>query len=224
MKLIDLTHPMRADMHGEGMQPHMNLRLVPTRGYAADGMLTITVEMGTHMGTHIDGPAHVIEDGASLGDLPLETFYGTGVVLAIPKGMNETIAISDLESAQPGIVPGDIVLISTGWWRRMGTIEYRRDHPYVTPEAAEWLVNRKIKMVGVDLLSPDLPWSLKTDNFHFTTLRLFLEADIPVILNLASLHEIEGRRVDVLALPIIFEGVDSGPARVVAMVDNTAAK
>ncbi|MCP3429929.1 cyclase family protein, partial [Opacimonas viscosa] len=68
-----------------------------------------------HSGTHIDAPAHVVEGTPFMDQMPLPRFFGTGVVVSIPKQKWEVITAEDLENATPKIKEGDIVIINTGW-------------------------------------------------------------------------------------------------------------
>ena len=62
-------------------------------------------------------PAHVIEGTPFLDEIPLHCFFGTGVVVSIPKEKWEVVTADDLEKARPKIQPGDIVIVNTGWHR-----------------------------------------------------------------------------------------------------------
>ena len=220
MKMIDLSYPMVPNMLGKDKGPHQNMELTTHRTIDKDGMQTMSIRFGNHVGTHLDGPAHVVKGARTIAELPLDTFYGTGVVLDVPKGADEVMTIDDLKKASPAISRGDIVIIHTGWGDRLDHPDYFQHHPYMANDCALWLVEQKIKMIGADLLSPDLPWSLKKEGFRFTTLRTFLENEIPVLLQMTNLGSLVGRRVFIMALPIAFQGSDSAPARAVAMVDE----
>ena len=79
-----------------------------------------------HSGTHVNAPRHLIQRGAGVGEIPMERFFGSGVVLSIPKGR---VAVGDCRRSRsaplPHIEPEDIVVIVTGWHRRYSdSIEY----------------------------------------------------------------------------------------------------
>jgi len=84
-------------------------------------------------------------------DLELQKFFGTGVVLSLPKKKWGLIEPSDLERAKPAIKAGDIVLINTGWHRKYAdSKEYFGYAPGLSKHAADWLVKKRVKLVGVD--------------------------------------------------------------------------
>jgi kynurenine formamidase len=93
-----------------------------------------------------------------VGDLALEKFFGTGVVLSIPKGKWELIEPADLEKATPAVQADDIVIINTGWHRRYSDSQEFFGHaPGLSKAAAEWLIARKVKTVGIDTATVDHP-------------------------------------------------------------------
>ena len=111
-----------------------------------------------HSTTHVDVPAHVIEDTPFLDEVPLHSFFGTGVVVSIPKGKWEVVTADDLEKAEPKIQPGDIVIVNTGWHRYYGdNAKYYAYSPGFYKEAGEWFAERGVKTVGTDTQALDHP-------------------------------------------------------------------
>lgn len=218
MKLIDLSHPYDPALFPtKHDSPSLEIRKVRT--VEANGVNTCLITFDDHIGTHVDSPLHLVAEGSSVDEMPLDRFYGTAVVLDIPKGPNEAVTEEDLERARPAIEQGDIVVIRCGWGDRLSRPEYASHHPYLTEGAASWLVKRRVRLVGMDVQSVDLPHSLRQSGFRYTSLRVLLENGIPAILNLKHLEQLVGRRVTIFALPINFRGAEGAPARVVALVD-----
>ncbi len=111
-----------------------------------------------HNSTHADSPSHVIEGGAYTHELPLENYYGDAVVVSIPKGKWELITPEELENAKPEIKEGDIVIINTGTNKHWGeTDAYFMYSPGLSIAAAEWLVKKKVKALGIDCQALDHP-------------------------------------------------------------------
>lgn len=221
MRLVDLSHPFSPGEMNKKPEnaPEPDVTFETVKSIEKHGVNVLRISLGNHIGTHIDGPMHVIPGGMPLGNLPLETFYGPGVLVNTPKGHNGEVSVSDLEANVPAIQQGDIVLIYTGWGDKLSSPDYPSFHPYLAEEGARWLVNKGVRMVGIDVSSVDLPFSLRRENFKYGTLRILLENGIPVIHNLTNLTSILNKRVTVSAFPINFTGADSSPARVIALVD-----
>jgi kynurenine formamidase len=100
----------------------------------------------------------VIEGTPYIDEVPLSSYFGTGVVVSIPKEKWEVITAEDLESATPEIRAGDIVIINTGWHRYWGdTRKYFVESPGTYKEAGEWMRDRGIKGFGIDCQALDHP-------------------------------------------------------------------
>ncbi len=126
--------------------------------HAHHGVMAQRIRMVMHSGTHLNAPIHLIQRGLGVGAIGLETFFGTGVVVAIPKAKWELISVADLEAAEPAIEEDDIVVLVTGWHHKYSeSIEYFGYSPGLSHEAAEWLVARKVKLVALDTPQVDHP-------------------------------------------------------------------
>ena len=173
------------------------------------------METIVHIGTHVDAPRHFYADGPCMDEIPLERMMGEGVVIQVDKSINEEIGVADLAAAKPTIEPGDIVAIDTGWSPRWGTPAWNQ-HPYLSLEAAQWLVDHKVKLVAVDTATPDLPFDLRPGNFSFPVHCLLLKDGVLISEQVANLRKLAGKRVEFLFCPLAIEGCDGAPARVLA--------
>lgn len=177
------------------------------------------IEMSSHDGTHVDAPLHANKDGKTIDELPLDTFMGTGVVLDMRnKGPSEGITPEDLKNATPAINEGDIVIVNTGWHEKWGeTEEYLDEHPGLTEEAVYYLVEKKVKMVGMDTICPEV--GSEESHWPHPVHRVFLiENEIPLIEVLGGdINKVTGKRCFIVAFPIKMTA-DAAPARVLAFV------
>jgi arylformamidase len=179
----------------------------PTNGQA--------LRISGHSGTHIDAPLHVFDDLASIETFPADRFIGPGVALGVPKGPREPIDAADLEAAGRGLVrPGDMVLLSTGWDQRYGDPAYLVDYPSLTMAAADWLLEHRVRLVALDMLSPDLPPARRAPDARLIVHERLLGNDVLIAENLTGLAPLVGRRLQVYALPIKIAEGDGAPARI----------
>ena len=133
--------------------------------HAKDGVAVAEFDAIMHRGTHMDAPVHVTEDWPALDSYELWRFFGTGVAVSIPKRRWEVITAEDLERAQPAIQALDIVMINTGSHHLYGdNDDYYAYSPGLYDEAAHWLVERQVKLVGVDVQALDHPLGTKLIN------------------------------------------------------------
>lgn len=177
--------------------------VISIQPHASSGPLLHQLQLGTHSGTHIDAPAHMLERGATLGELPLETFSGPGKLISTPN-------LSALEQAEVG--EGDVVLFDTGAAERLYDASYFKDFPVLPLEVAEALVRLKVRMVGLDAPSAD-------NDPEYPVHRALLMAGIPIIENLTNLSALKGRSFTVYAFPLKLD-LDGAPVRAVAEVHD----
>jgi len=173
------------------------------------------MQMVCHFGTHLDAPLHFITDGPAVEEIPMERLYGAGVVLEIEVGDDNLVTADLLERAKPTVRPGDIVIIDTGWSRHVGTERYF-DHPCLTLDAAQWLVEKRAKMLAVDTLTPDLPSKRREEGFTWPVHHELLSRGVLVAELLRPAAELAGRRIEAMFLGLNVAGSDGAPVRVVA--------
>ena len=156
LEFYDLSHPWG---QGAPLWPYFpDIKIERFHYHAKSGVLSQQITTFMHSTTHTDAPAHVIEGTEYMDEVPLERFFGTAVVVSIPKGKWEKIMPEDLERAEPKIERGDIVIINSGWHKYYGdNRQYFAYSPGLYQEAGEWLVERGVKAVGVDQQALDHP-------------------------------------------------------------------
>ena len=112
----------------------------------------ISVMIGLwHKGTHFDSGTHHVQGGVGGGQMSLDSFFGTAVIVDFRYMKKwDVVTAKDLENAKPKIEEGDIVIMNTGWQKywRVNDYIYYNYYPGMYTEAAEWLLDKKVKMVG----------------------------------------------------------------------------
>ncbi|NOX52482.1 MAG: cyclase family protein [Gammaproteobacteria bacterium] len=156
LEFYDLSHPWGL---GQPCWPYFeDVKIERLHGMSKSGVLTQKITTVMHSGTHIDAPAHVVPGTPFMDEVPLPYFFGSGVVVSIPKGKWEVITAEDLENARPKIRENDIVIVNTGWHRYYGDNQHYYGYsPGFYKEAGEWFVNKKVKMAGSDTQALDHP-------------------------------------------------------------------
>ena len=156
LELYELSH--RWGMYTPIFPGYEEIKLERITHHAKQGVMTHKITTIFHTSTHLNAPIHLVPGAPAVGDLALQKFFGTGVVLSLPKKKWGLIEPSDLERAKPAIKAGDIVLINTGWHRKYAdSKEYFGYAPGLSKHAAEWLVKKRVKLVGVDTACIDHP-------------------------------------------------------------------
>lgn len=203
MKYIDLTHLIVDGMlEWPGCQP---VQLKTSATVANNGVANHQLTGSCHLGTHLDAPGHFIAHGRKICDYPIEKFTGKVTVIDA-RGAKQI----DLDLVQDQVKPNTIVLFYTGWDKHFNTPDYFKDYPEITAPCAQYLVNQKVKMVGIDGPSVDFaPFSIH---------KLLLSSEILIIENLTNLNALMPySEINLLALPLNIDA-HGAPARVVAYV------
>ena len=150
LKIHDLTHLITPDIMVWPGTPKPIIAEGST--LERDGFRETRLELFSHVGTHMDAPAHMLPGAPTLDALPPESFCGTAWALdASAYGPGETIGPEALE-AFPG---ADFLLVSTGWERFWNTPEYFGAYPVLAPQAVERAVSLGVRGIGVDTMGID---------------------------------------------------------------------
>jgi kynurenine formamidase len=173
------------------------------------------ISMVSHIGTHIEAPYHLLKSQADLAGLPLEKLMGEALLLDLRRCPRKSVIspreVQDASAKAGGIRPGDIVFCNLGSAPFYGTEEYGMS-PYFSPGAIQWLVDRGMKLMGVDASGVEVPGS----EDHVNHSALFTKG-IPLIENLANLDQLSRIRFLVYAFPVAVSGLEAFPLRVVAV-------
>lgn len=150
MKLIDLSQPVYDGSPNCPVHPPVKSEIL--RDHPAHGWRVEVLTLSNHTGSHVDAPLHKIAGGASLDEMPLETFAGPARIADLRGvGPSTAITIEMLKKCLPDSLSDQIVLLATGWGdKRAKTDEWLYRSPFLDPEAANWLVKLGVRGVGID--------------------------------------------------------------------------
>lgn len=198
MKFIDLSVLVNENTPVYPGDPPV--KIVAAGVFEKDSYNDHYVSFGTHVGTHIDASWHMVRTGKKMHELDVEQFVGRGRLV---DGLDFT------QVKQAEIEEGDIVLFKTGMADLWGKDEYYKNYPEIPEEVANYLVEKKVKIVSMDMASPDHP--------PFKIHKILLGANILIIENLTNLDKLIDKKFTVYALPIKL-ALDGAPARVIAQI------
>lgn len=191
---------------------------------------------GTHNSTHVDAPWHYNsriqgEPAQTIDELPLEQFYGDGVVVDVRhKRRGDAVSVPDLEhglaAAGHTLKPGDIVLVRTGCDQFLDQPDYMFQGCGVSGEATAWLVARGVRTMGIDAWGWDVPLDLQAEDARIRDeAGVFWrahQADLAYsqIERLCNLGALPLTGFKVACFPLKIERGSGGPCRAVAIVDD----
>ncbi len=202
----DVSVRVESGMHCYPGDPVLETRRV--RAIAEGDAANLThLSLGAHTGTHVDAPAHFIDGAPTLEQVPLDRFVGPATVLDLCGRR----AI-DADALRGHDLPaGGIVLFKTDnseLWAKPG---FDEGFTYLTYDAAELLVSRRVRTVGIDYLSIE-----RFGSRDFAVHKLLLGHGVPIIEGL-DLRAISAGAYTLVCLPLNLQRVDGAPARAILM-------
>ncbi|MBB5933946.1 cyclase family protein [Streptomyces zagrosensis] len=218
--VIELSHTVRHGMitypglPGPEISDHIS-REASRNSYAPGTEFVFgRISMVSNTGTYLDSPFHRFPDGPDLAGLPLGKLTDLdGVVVRVLGSERRSV---ERELLLPHDVAGRAVLIHTGWSRHWGTEQYANGYPYLTADAAEWLVEQGAALVGIDSLNID-----DADDGTRPTHTALLAAGIPIVEHLRGLEHLPPNGFRFHAAPPAIEGMGTFPVRAYAVVGSS---
>lgn len=211
LKLIDLSHVIKSDMPqwpGDGQA----LKIHRLSEHGPDGHMSSGLEIGCHIGTHLDGSLHFRAGEPGLHDLPLEAFAGSALVIdasAFGADADAPACIPLDILAGHDLTQVDFVLFYTGWDRHWGNKNYYRHWPWLSEELARVLASSSLKGVGLDVPSLDHKTGTTAHDLCAAVGMVNLE-------NLTGLGPLADKKVQFMALPLKLYETEASPVRAVA--------
>ncbi len=202
--MIDITYPISKNIPkwpgsiGISITQHLQM--------PKEAANLTSIEIDCHLGTHLDAPLHFVHQGKSVDQLDINTLIGNAFVAEI-RGC-KVITIAHLEAVVPEGCQR--LLLKTDnqiYWEEKRT-EFEEDYSAIDAAAASWLVEKGIKLVGIDYLS--------IQRFHDgpETHQVLLEAEV-VIVETLNLESVTPGWYELICLPIKVMGVEGAPVRAV---------
>jgi arylformamidase len=162
------------------------------------------IEMVANTGTYLDSPFHRYEDGDDLSGLDLSSLADLeGVV--VRAGGGRAVDASLFRAVE---VAGRAVLVHTNWAAHWGSEQYFDGHPYLTREAAQFLVDAGARLVGIDSYNID-----DTADASRPAHSILLRAGIPIVEHMCNLDALPDRGFKFFAVPVKVKGVGTFPVR-----------
>lgn len=210
---VDLSHPLHPGMPRIHFFPPPRFDRI--LALPRDRLNVTEMQMVVHTGTHVDSPRHFFADAPALEEVPVERLTGPGVVWPVAARAFGTIEPADLAGLDAVLRPGDILGLCAGWSRHAGQERYDQ-HPCLGVATAEWLVARRVKLVALDVPTPDLAVARRGPGFDYPVHRVLLSRGVLIAEHVTGLGALAGRRVEFVCGALGIVGGDGSPARILA--------
>ena len=218
-RIIDLTMTLEEGMQTFPTHWHPFVEITQLGRHGLENRETRKLVLGTHTGTHIDAPRHFIPGGDTVDKLPLEQLVGPASVLDLTAfGAGMEVGVSDLERIL-GDRPATRVLMRFDWDRTLGTMTYYNDSPFLTEEAAQWLVDRGCRLLGMDTAMPDNPKHGRNGPKDCPNHKILLGNGVVLLEYMVNLSAIDQSEVYLVVAPLKIRDGDGAPARAFAILD-----
>lgn len=202
MPYIDISLPI----HNQTITwPGDQINIV-TQPPGEDEVVLSTLSLGTHIGTHIDAPAHFIPGSKTVDQIPLEKYNGSCQVITVKTSAPE-ITLTDFNTRQ--IRPRSRLLFKTRNSKLLESGKFSENYTALSTEVAQFLADREIWLVGIDFLS--------IEKFHspgHPVHKVLLEKEV-VILESLYLEKVTKGNYDLVCLPLSLFRLEAAPCRAV---------
>jgi len=215
VRVVDLSHTINANTQVYPGDPVAKMTVHST--IAEDGFNLLSLEMGSQTGTHVDAPFHFDEDTEKIDELPIDRFVGTARVIRVTGlAARSEITWAMVQPQVQQLEGAHIVLINTGWSKHFGTDEYF-NHPYLTAEACQNLLDLGVLVFGIDAINIDETPDDAHEGVGFPVHHLIAKKAGVISENMTNLESIDFANPLISLLPIKLEAADGAPVRAVAI-------
>jgi|TARA_B110000967_G_C18900699_1_gene574738 arylformamidase len=218
-KIVDLSMVLEEGMISFPHPWHPIVEIVQLGRHAVEGRETRKIIMGTHTGTHIDAPRHFIPDAPTVDEIPLEQINGLASVLDLTNfGPGDEVNVSDLDNAL-GDRSAERVLLRFDWERMIGSLDYYNKSPYLSENAAIWLIDKGCRLLGMDTPMPDNPANGRGCTKDSPNHKILLGGGAILVEYMINLASLDKDIVHIIVAPIKVKDGDGAPARVFAILE-----
>lgn len=171
--------------------------------------------LSSHTGTHLDAPYHFTEHGTKINQIPLSRLIGKALLIKIKKSQNQKITKKDLldfERKNGKIKNFDSVIFFTNWQKNLKEKYFFTKNPGLSKSATEYLVSKKINLVGIDSPSIDLG-----KDSSFIAHKILAQNNILIVENLVGLEKIPVFEFEFIILPLKLKNATGSPVRAIAV-------
>ncbi|HEX2394284.1 MAG TPA: cyclase family protein [Bacteroidales bacterium] len=204
MKVIDLSHLVTNGMPVYPGTPPVSLK--PLASVDSDGFNELQLLITTHIGTHIDCPRHLLNDGFDT-TVAADSFYGTGVMINCTYIPGE-IPLDYFHDHRKMIGKADFLILYTGWDRNWGKEGYFTGFPVISIECAQFLLEFRLKGIGIDTPSFD-----PVNSSELPVHNKLLSQGKVLIENLTNLRSLPESGFYFSCMPLKIENGDGCPVR-----------
>ena len=217
--IIDLSIGLEDGMLSYPSSSHVRFESSIVGRIEIEGRETRKFTMGSHCGTHIDAPKHFIKGSESITSFDVNDLIGRGILLDLGTIEPGTIiSTKDIQSKLEKYENKDFrrIVFRSNWSRFWGTSQYYDKWPYFEEEAIRFLINKNIKLIGLDFPSPDSQFFGTKCDIDSPNHKLLFDSKIILTEYLINLDKLKEGPIFLIVSPLKLVDFDGAPARVTA--------
>lgn len=207
-QIIDLTLPVTPGQRGVAMESAFTK--------AENGWNASTWHLYSHSGTHMDAQVHFEAGPGTIDETPLSSCFGPAWVIKVsPCAPQQLLTVGDLGDVPDQFKPGESLIFHTGWSAHVANVAMYRDQmPRISEELARWMVEKQVRLLGVEP-----PSVADVNNLAEVTLihEILLAGKINIVEGLTNLDALNRTRVLFGATPLKLHQSDGAPVRAFAI-------
>lgn len=219
--VVDLTGKLENNLWGYNQLPGLENIIPPVKvetlaTVKEDGFFASKLECSTISGTYVEAGSHIIEDGATLDSYPVDRFIRPVKILRLPKQEKKAlIKFEQLKENAPVIEKGDALIIDTGWGKEWNKPGYVLECPNFLSSALEWVLEREVSILGVDVPCIEASWSEDDEETKGGLLGELFKSGALLLAPLVNVDKIPADSGTLICLPLLLKGTSGAPARVI---------
>jgi kynurenine formamidase len=220
-RIIDLSHPIHDGMPTFPVAWHPYVEVTQLGRHGIEARETRKIVLGTHTGTHVDAPLHFIPGGSSVDALPLELLTGPARLVDLaPWTEKQAFDAAFLARALGDEAPVPRLVLRTGFSRFWGTLPYFTRNPFLTADAAQFLIDRGVRLLGMDLPQIDSADHGRGCSPDSPNHRIMLGQGCHFVENLTNLEQLRGPVFEWIVAPLPLRGGDGATCRSLAIEED----
>ena len=216
-KIFDLTLTIKDGMTTFPVPWHPRVEISTQGRMGIEKRETKKITFGTHTGTHVDAPKHFIKKGKSIDKVSLDILNGEALIvdLSYKKNFSE-VSVSELKKIIKKRYKR--IILNYNWSKKINSMDYYKQHPYLSKEAAKFLIKNGCKLLAMDTPMPDNPKNGYGCEIDSPIHKILLGNNCVIVEYLNNTNLIKKKnKVDLIVAPLKIENADGAPARVFAI-------
>ncbi len=212
-KIVDLSFHIEVGMPFFPSGKHTPFEVSKTCTIETAGREIRKFTIGSHCGTHIDAFCHFIPGGLSIDELPLNRVAGEALLVNLAPLQPQTVIEIDDIAGKMTDEKIEKLIIRTGWSKFWKTEQYFKDWPLLSNKCAKFIIEKGVKLLGLDFPSPDPAYKGKENEKDSPIHKLLFKNDVILVEYLNNLAELGEGKIFFSAIPLKLKDFDGSPVR-----------